>query len=321
MTPADLTAFIKQEALNLGFDACGVAAATPVSPSEAARFNAWLAEGRQGEMRYLERNLSKRLDPVALVPGARSVIVVALNYATEGQRPASGIARYACRPDYHPIIRQRLRTLMERLEATGQPVRGRAFSDSAPLLERYWSHQAGLGWIGKNRLLIRPEAGSWFLLGLLVTDLELCADSPQPDRCGHCRRCLDACPGNALDETTGLDPRRCIAYLTIEKQSPLSDEERLICAAGQWLFGCDTCQEVCPWNRFSQPANDPAFPRLTKLEQLNLEALGEMTPATFASLAAGTALERTGLAALLRTKNALQQGSDVVHKKNPAIKR
>lgn len=307
MTSDKLTAFIKQEALNLGFDACGIATAVPLPTLESDRFKAWLAEGFQGEMGYLERNLSKRLDPQELVPGARSLIVVTFNYSNKGQRPPSGIARYACRPDYHPLIRNRLYTLMDTIRAAGQPVNGRAFSDSAPLLERYWAQQAGLGWIGKNRLLIRPGVGSWFLLGVLVTDLTLVPDSPQESRCGSCRRCLEACPGQALDETKGLDARRCISYLTIEKKTPFEAFERSICAAGQWLFGCDTCQEVCPWNRFSQPAMEEAFPLLSKLVALDPATLKNMEPAAFTNLTAGTALERTGLACLQRNAQALEK--------------
>lgn len=306
MTPFELSAFVKREALNVGFSACGIALATPVQEAERRRFENWLSDGLHGEMTYLERNLSKRMDPRELVPGARSLIVVTLNYANDGQRPPSGIARYACRPDYHPFIRTRLRYLLDSIKAAGHPVNGRAFSDSAPLLERYWAQQAGLGWIGKNRLLIRPGVGSWLLLGVLVTDLELHPDSPQEDRCGRCHRCLDACPGQALDEIKGLNPKRCIAYLTIEKRTPLTTEEAAICAAGQWLYGCDSCQEVCPWNRFSQPADDPAFPLLENLVQLNPGNLKEMTASTFSNVALGTALERTGLTTLQRNGRALE---------------
>jgi len=307
MTPSELTAFVKQEALNLGFSACGITQALSVPDHEQKLFHDWLAQGRQGEMTYLERNQGKRMDPRELVPGAKSLIVVTLNYANKGNRPASGIARYACRPDYHPLIRERLRTLLERIKETGQPLQGRAFSDSAPLFERFWAQQAGLGWIGKNRLLIRPGVGSWFLLGVLITDLELLPDSPQANRCGHCRQCLDACPGKALDEASGLDPRRCIAYLTIEKHRPFNADETSICAAGQWLYGCDSCQEVCPWNRFSQPSDDPSFPLLQELEALKPSKLMDMTPSTFATLTAGTALERTGLTALQRNYQALNK--------------
>lgn len=305
MTPENLTVFIKQEAQSLGFIACGIATANPVPTPESARLYGWLQAGRHGEMGFMERHQALRLDPQVLAPGARSLIVVAFNYANAGQRPASGIARYACRPDYHPLIRARLRELMERIKAAGHPVNGRAFSDSAPLLERYWAWQAGIGWMGKNRMLITPGIGSWYLLGVLVTDLELQPDSPQVNRCGQCHRCLDACPGQALHETEGLDARRCIAYLTIEKRTPFNEEEQALCHQGGWLFGCDICQEVCPWNRFSQPADDPDFPTLPHLEHLDPRVFQTMTPDVFSDLTAGTALERTGLTALRRNSRAL----------------
>ncbi len=304
---SELTHFIKQEAIKLGFDACGIAPAHPLPPKEVAHYTNWLKQGYQGEMHYMERNLELRLDPVKLVPDAASVIVVALNYATFQPTSNPGIARYARRPDYHPFIRNRLQALLERIRETGLNVSGRAFSDSAPLAERYWAEQAGLGWVGKNHVVIVPGKGSWFLLGVLVISQPLRYDTPIPNRCGSCNRCIDACPSHALHKEGYLDARRCLSYLTIEKKGDFTSEQALLLREADCLFGCDCCQECCPWNRFSVEASDESFPLLRNLLELDMETLEYMDAETCHQTFHGTSLERTGWEALVRNLKAIKK--------------
>ena len=286
--PITTSNFVKKEAAKLGFDACGIAPAHPLPSGVREHYRNWLKQGFQGEMQYMERNLELRMDPGKLVPDAASVIVVALNYATSQAISKPGIARYARRPDYHPFIRKRLQTLLERLKETGLNVSGRSFSDSAPLSERYWAEQAGLGWVGKNHVLIIPGKGSWFLLGALVVTLPLHYDSPTPNRCGTCNRCIEACPSGALYKVGSLDARRCLSYLTIEKKGAFTSDQATLLQGINHFFGCDCCQDVCPWNRFSVDAVDESFPLLPKLMELDLDTLEDMDTETFYQTFGGT---------------------------------
>jgi epoxyqueuosine reductase len=273
--------YIKQQAYRLGFDACGIAAAHAVDSDQAIHYHQWLANHFNGEMEYLNRQVEKRLDPRKLVEGATSIICVALGYYHTGQFPSSSrtIARYALHNDYHSLIRHRLQLLLEQLRQLDATISGRAFCDSAPLLERYWAEQAGIGWIGKNQLLIIPGKGSWFLLGELIINRETQYDQPIPNRCGRCERCLNSCPTQALLPEKGLDARRCLSYLTIEKKTAFTEEEANWCIENETFFGCDRCQEVCPWNRFSQEQEDPTMQPLSLFLQSDLlkgidEAIG-----------------------------------------------
>lgn len=307
MDQKEIASFIKREATTLGFDACGIAPVHALPTSVRQHFLDWLKQGHQGDMHYMERNLELRLDPGKLVPDAASVIVVALNYATDHPTSTPTIARYARRPDYHPLIRERLQTLLERLKGTGIEVTGRAFSDSAPLAERYWAEQAGLGWVGKNHVLILPGKGSWFLLGALVITLPLHYDKPLPNRCGTCNRCINACPSQALHENGCLEATRCLSYLTIEKKGYFSAYEASLLKGSKYYFGCDRCQEVCPWNRFSKEAFDPNFPLLDFLEHTTLEALERMNAESFKQTFRGSSLERTGWEAFIRNFKAIKK--------------
>jgi len=278
-----LTADLKQHALALGFDAVGICGARP--SSHAGFYQRWLELGYAGEMAYLVRRSDERRDPRSLLPGCRSVVVVGLNsYLPDEGPPAPGygfIARYARRDDYHDLMKQRLLALLGWLASrTSQPTAslGRAYVDTAPLLERELAAQAGLGWIGSNCCLISPRFGSWLLLGELLLEIELQPDEPRPDpRCGTCTRCLDACPTGALVAPHLLDARRCLAYLTIELKAAIPEDLRPL--FGSTIYGCDLCQEVCPWNqRFSQASSDPAFaprPGLVNPSLLELMALDE----------------------------------------------
>jgi epoxyqueuosine reductase len=299
-----LTEWIKQYARALGFDLVGVAPAQ--SPPHADSFLLWLAQGYAGTMEYMERTAHLRINPAELLPDARSAIVVGLNYApAELPNTDYHIARYALGDDYHAVIREKLETLLGAIQAIEPSATGRVCVDSAPVLERDLALLAGLGWYGKNTCLINTHRGSYFFLGVLLLTLELEYDSPAQGGCGTCRLCLDACPTGALVEPYQLDARKCISYLTIELRDPIPTEYRE--AMGEWLFGCDICQEVCPFNRprahqslRAQPTTEPRFqprplPPLTEILQ--------MDEAEFAQRFRGSAVKRTKWRGLVR--NAL----------------
>ena len=254
---------VKARALELGFDRVAIGPAGP--PPHAAAFERWLDAGHAGTMDYLVETRAERLDPARLLPGCRSVIAVALNYARGDEPEWRGVARYARGADYHDTMRPRLHALRDYVSAAAG-AQSRASLDTSAVLERDLAAAAGLGWIGKNTNLITPGLGSYYFIGLVLTTAELPADDAQPDRCGTCTACLDACPTAAFDGPYALDARRCIAYLTIEHRGPIP--EALHAPIGDWLFGCDVCQEVCPWNRHaptareSTPATPPPLPEV-----------------------------------------------------------
>jgi epoxyqueuosine reductase len=247
---------IKAQAYGLGFDLVGITMLGPATTADA--LDAWLERGYAGEMAYMPRTAAKRRDSRLPLDGATTAIVVAMNYG--GTEPSGPVARYARGDDYHDVLLDRLTQLHRWIESqTGRPVRGKPYVDTGPLLERDLARRAGLGWFGKNTTLINPRAGSFFFLGALLVDLELNADAPfETDHCGTCRRCLDACPTGALVEPYVLDSTTCISYLTIELKGPIP--EPLRAQVGDLLYGCDICQEVCPWNeKFAQPLREEAF--------------------------------------------------------------
>jgi epoxyqueuosine reductase len=253
---ASLEPRIKDRARELGFDPVGITELGPAWTYDA--FARWLEKGYAGEMGYLGRGAEKRRDTRLPFPDARSAVVVGLDYG--GREPGGPVARYARGDDYHEIMVDRLNTLHHWLEAeTGGRIKGKAYVDTGPILERDLAQRAGLGWIGKNTMLVNPRRGSYFFLGALLLDLDLAADAPfDADRCGSCTRCLDACPTDALVAPGELDARRCISYLTIEHRSDIDAELRPL--LGDHLYGCDICQEVCPWNvSFAQELAEPAF--------------------------------------------------------------
>lgn len=261
---------IKRQASALGFFACGIAQSGFLE-DHRPRLKNWIDKDFHGEMKWMARNMDKRLDPGQLVENARSVIVVLLNYFPPQSLPADAdylISRYAYGEDYHFVIKTKLKKLAAYIQQNIAAHSWRCFTDSAPVLERAWAVKAGLGWIGKNSMLITPRNGSYFFIGELITDLELYYDKPSGgDYCGDCTRCIEACPTNAIGSDRSIDSRRCISYLTIEKKGDLPAE---FCGAyKQWIFGCDICQEVCPWNRFSQPHSEPAFDLPAEVRRLN----------------------------------------------------
>ncbi len=273
---------LKAEARRLGFDACGISKAEPLD-EEARRLEAWLKAGYHGTMYCMERHFDKRIDPTRLVEGARSVISVLHNYyqpvAHDPSPETDKISRYAWGDDYHEVLKEKLYQLFAWLEAQVGEVHGRAFVDSAPVMDKAWARRSGLGWIGKNTNLINRRMGSFFFIGELIVDVPLPPDGPIPDYCGTCTRCIDACPTGALVQPYVLDARRCISYLTIEHRGddiPPELQEKM----GNWIFGCDICQDVCPWNKFKYATSEPRFmPRpglpdtpLERWEELDLEA-------------------------------------------------
>jgi len=305
MTTTELSLFIREQAHLLGFDSCGFAQANALPKQSQLDFEVWLNDGLQGEMSYLGRNLDKRMDPGLLVEGCKSIVMVALNYFPLGNQlpTALKVAKFAYGLDYHFIIRGKLNQLMDRIREQGITVNGRAFSDSAPIMERHWAWEAGLGWLGKNQNLIIPGNGSYFLLGELLIDLDLDYGTPMEDRCGICDKCLQACPTKALDGKR-LDARRCLSYLTIEKKGPFSKEEAKMVGENNWIFGCDICQDVCPWNRFAT-ANSTAELQPTE-HFLNLDHAKflKLNTASFQTYFSGTCIERTCLEGLQRNMAA-----------------
>ena len=273
------TLFIKQTSKILGFDYCGIARAEPLS-EDARKLEAWLNKGMHGQMKYMENYFDLRIDPTKLVPGAKSVITLLLNYFP-GQHQSSEapqIAKYAYGNDYHEVIRAKLNEFLFVIREKLGDIQGRGFVDSAPVLERTWARKSGLGWVGKNGNLINKESGSFFFIATLITDLELIPDDPfAKDFCGTCTKCIDACPTGAILPGKVIDGSRCISYFTIElKEMLLPDEMKG--RFSNWMFGCDTCQDVCPWNRFSKPNTEAAFnplPEILNLSSSEWEALTE----------------------------------------------
>lgn len=306
-TQQEVARLIKAEALRLGFSACGIARATEVRESEYKRVEAWVQEGLHGTMSYLERNTDLRRDPRLLLPGTRSLVMVAMNYYPAERQPSDApqFAYYAYGRDYHKVVKKRLDALLSYIKSIcSDEVVGRSFADSAPLLERYWAAEAGLGWRGRHGLLIIPGAGSFFVLGALLINIDLPADTPQPNRCGKCRRCLDACPTNALLGDGLMDARRCISYLTIEQSEEIPTElaERM----GNRLYGCDACQEVCPWNRYARPTTVEDFSPRAAILGMRAELLEAMTEEGFSLAFAGSPVKRAGLNGLKRSLRAIR---------------
>ncbi len=304
--PRQRAAMIKAKAHELGFLACGMARAGFLE-EEAPRLEQWLRQGKQGSMGYMERNFDMRLDPTKLVPGAKSVISLAYNYFTPPKQldpEAPKLSTYAYGRDYHKVVKQRLKPLVEFITEQFGQVAFRTFVDSAPVLEKAWAERAGLGWRGKNTNVIRQGAGSFFFLCEIILDLDLEPDAPATDHCGTCRRCIDACPTEAITPY-GVDGSRCISYLTIELKEAIPQEFEGRMAG--WTFGCDICQQVCPWNRFSTQHREPEFTPKAELMGLSADEWHGMTEVVFDRLFEGSAVKRTGYAGLVRNLDLLRR--------------
>lgn len=300
---------IKTEAYRLGFEFAGISEAGFLE-EEAPRLERWLQQGMHGTMNYMERYFDKRLDPRLLVEGARSVISLSYNYYPEQvlyphtQNESPQIARYAYGEDYHDVIKLKLKALLDFIRTHIGEINGRAFVDSAPVLEHAWARKSGLGWIGKNALLIHKNSGSYYFLAELICDLPLQADGAIKDYCGTCTRCIDACPTQAITPYW-VDGSRCISYLTIELKDAIPAE--FGGKTDNWVFGCDVCQEVCPWNRFARPHKEVAFEPNPQLQQMSHRDWVELTAEVFGRLFKKSAVRRTKFEGLQRNISFWQQ--------------
>lgn len=296
---------IKEKALQLGFTAAGIARARYLE-EEAPRLEEWLLKGYHAGMQYMENHFDKRLDPTKLVPGAKSVVSLLFNYYPETHQPKEvpQLAKYAYGEDYHHVLKDKLKHLMAWIREEIGAVEGRAFVDSAPVMERSWARLAGLGWIGRHTLLITKQKGSFFFLAELILDLELTPDSPVPDHCGTCRLCIDACPTEAILENQVLDAGKCISYLTIELKEDVIPET-FKGKMANWYFGCDICQDVCPWNRFSTPHNEPAFLPQEKLLNMSSADWQDVSEEVFREMTRRSPLKRPGWKGIRRNLKLL----------------
>jgi epoxyqueuosine reductase len=308
LTKNDHTRQIKEWSRELGFDHCGIARAQRLD-DDARRLEDWLGKGMQGTMRYMENYFDMRIDPSKLVPGAKSVITLLMNYFPAQQQPQDSprIAKYAFGEDYHNVIRARLKLLLEKMRSSIGDIDGRGFVDSAPVLERSWAVRSGLGWIGKNGNLLNRQAGSFFFIATLIVDIQLEYDAPfAGDFCGTCRRCIDACPTAAISPEKVVDGSKCISYFTIELKEQLIPDD-MKGKFEHWLFGCDTCQDVCPWNRWSTPTLERAFTPLPEILNFRTSDWEQLTEEKFREIFRHSAIKRTHWAGLRRNLRFLNE--------------
>lgn len=295
------TQMIKAEAKRLGFSFCGIAKAEFLE-QEAPKLEQWLKDGKNGKMEYMQNHFDKRLDPRLLVDDAKTVISVSLNYFTnqmQEDETAPKISKYAFGTDYHFVLKDKLKSLLQFIQTEIGEVNGRAFVDSAPVLDKVWAQKAGLGWLGKHSNLIAKQTGSFFFLGELIVDLDLTPDAPfLTDHCGDCTKCIDACPTEAIVSPYVVDGSKCISYLTIELKEQIPTEFKG--KMDNWMFGCDVCQDVCPWNRFAVPHQEKAFDPHPDLLHLKKTDWQEITHEVFQTVFKNSAVKRTKLDGLRR---------------------
>tara|TARA_B100000003_G_scaffold202183_1_gene211119 strand:+ start:1213 stop:2130 length:918 start_codon:yes stop_codon:yes gene_type:complete len=298
------TKFIKNKAKDLGFSSVGISKARHLHEEEN-KFEKWLSKGFQGSMNYLEKNLNKRLDPRKLVPGSKSIISLSYNYYPKKNIDKKNnfiISKYAYGKDYHKVIKKKLKILFRSIKEKIGDVEGRVFVDSAPVHERAWAKLSGLGWIGKNSLLINEKKGSYFFLAEIICDLDLEYDSPVANRCGKCTKCIDACPTDAITSAQIINANKCISYLTIENKKEIPTE--LKNNLNDAIFGCDICQDVCPWNKFSKPHKEESFNPKNELSSLKKTDWIELTEETFNKIFEGSAVKRAKYEGIIRNIKA-----------------
>lgn len=302
-----LTNFIKSKSNDLGFISCGISKADFLE-DEAANLENWLKNEMHGEMSYMERNFDMRLDPRKILNGAKSVISLTYNYYTDKLQKDENfkISKYAFGTDYHVVIREKLKNLLFLIKEKVGDMNGRVFVDSAPILERAWAKKSGLGWIGKNTNLISKNVGSFFFLCEIIVDIELDYDHLTTDHCGTCTACIDACPTNAIVEPYKVDGSRCISYLTIELKENMPEYAKD--SYDKWIFGCDICQDVCPWNKFSKPHNEPLFNADEKFLSMSKNEWLEITKETFDKVFKDSPIKRTGYDGLKRNIKFIKRG-------------
>lgn len=304
----EIARIIKQKALDLGFSACGLAAAESLKEFESD-YREWLSSGKAGEMNYLSRNIDVRMDPGKLVEGAKTVISLAAGYYFPLPQHTSGnprISRYALGEDYHQVLKSPGKELLNWIQKEIGPTNGRIFTDSAPIFEREWARRAGIGWIGKNGCLIIPNLGSWFFLAEIIIDREIQPETAiVPDRCGNCNRCTGACPTHALAGDGSMDPRKCLSYLTIEHRSEIPAEFHG--KWREWIFGCDICQDVCPWNNKPKMSPITQFQPRPGLSEIDKFFFRNQDASSFRKLFDGTPVIRTGWSGILRNFEFLEK--------------
>ena len=286
--------FIKKIAKEVGFDFCGISEATFLE-EQAPRLENWLRQGKHGEMKYMENYFDKRLDPRKLVEGSKSVISVLLNYfpeKTQEDSTAPRISKYAYGKDYHFVIKDKLTEMVKKMQKGIGDFQARVFTDSAPIMDKVWAEKSGLGWMGKHTNLINKKAGSFFFIGEIICDLDLDYDSPVKDYCGTCTKCIDACPTEAITDSYIVDGSKCISYATIELKAGLKIPDSFKNKMENWAFGCDICQDVCPWNRFSSPNKTKAFDADPKLLSMKAKEWNEITEEVFNEIFKLSAVQR-----------------------------
>jgi epoxyqueuosine reductase len=303
------TAFIKKTAASLGFEYCGIAKAARLD-EDARRLEQWLNKGMQGQMEYMEKYFDLRIDPSKLVPGAKSVITLLKNYfpAKQQNNFAPKVSKYAYGGDYHEVIKEKLNLFLEQARKEIGAINGRGFVDSAPVLERTWAQRSGLGWVGKNGNLINKQNGSFFFIATLITDLELEYDDAfAKDYCGTCTRCIDECPTNAILPDKVVDGSKCISYFTIELKEILIPDD-MKGKFDNWMFGCDTCQDVCPWNRFSKPHIELKFSPVPEILNFTSKEWEAMTEDGFRKVFKDSPLRRAKFKGIQRNLKFLHKG-------------
>ena len=290
---------IKSEAKRLGFLSCGISKADFLE-EEAPRLERWLKEGMHGEMQYMENHFDKRLDPRLLVPGARSVVSLLYNYYPSQKQDTDTykISKYAYGKDYHQVIKNKLRELLQFISTEIGEVGGRVFVDSAPVLDKAWAAKSGLGWMGKHTNLLTQQLGSFYFIAELIIDLELETDHPVTDHCGSCTACIDACPTQAIVQPYVVDGSKCISYFTIELKNEIPNDFQP--QFDDWIFGCDVCQDVCPWNRFSKPHSEPLFDPNPEMLSMSKAEWQELTEEVFGHIFRHSAVKRTKFSGLKR---------------------
>ena len=299
------TELIKNEAKRLGFISCGISRAEFLE-DEAPRLEKWLKMKMNGEMKYMENYFEKRLDPSKLVDDAKSVISLSYNYYPKDlqNKEAPKISKYAYGMDYHYVIKEKLIFFLSFIKDKIGDVNGRAFVDSAPILEKAWASKSGIGWVGKNSNLITKQVGSFYFLAELIVDLELDYDGIETDHCGECTACIDSCPTQAITEPYVVDGSKCISYFTIELKENIPNEFKE--KFEDWVFGCDICQDVCPWNKFSKPHKEPLFQSTSELMKMSRDEWNEITEETFNKIFKNSAVKRTGYKGLTRNLNFIK---------------
>ena len=299
------TRLIKEEAKRLGFLSCGISKAQFLE-EEAPRLEQWLNNNMHGKMQYMENHFDKRLDPTKLVEDSKSVISLLLNYYPDQTQTEDSykLSKYAYGTDYHFVIKDKLKQLLQFIKENIGDVNGRAFVDSAPVLDKAWAAKSGLGWIGKHSNLLSKQTGSFYFIAELIIDLDLDYDNPTTDHCGTCTACIDACPTQAIVQPYVVDGSKCISYFTIELKEELPSTMKN--KFDDWMFGCDVCQDVCPWNRFSKPHSEPLFNPHPDLLSMTKKDWDEITEDTFRKIFKKSAVKRTKLSGLKRNINFLK---------------